>query len=76
MLILKTTIDRLKSENNARLETIAEVKIKLEKSNQKFVEYEKYIESKNLQIDSLSETREEMLGENVISLSPCIIPYS
>jgi len=65
---LENTIERLSSENNSRLDIIAEVRIKIEKANQNLVEYEKVILDKNCEIENLSEIREEMLGENVISL--------
>jgi len=58
----------LKDENNNRLDVIAGVRIKIEKANQNLSEYEKQIQDKTDEIQNLSEYREELLGENVISL--------
>lgn len=65
---LNSTILKLDEDNQNRLEIIAEVKVKIEKASQNLADYEKLISGKNQEIDNLSETREEMLGENVISL--------
>ena len=65
---LENIIDKLKGENERRLDVIAGVRIKIEKATQNLSEYERLIEDKNSQILNLNEIREEMLGENVISL--------
>lgn len=64
----ENTIEKLKEENNRRLDIIANIRIKIEKANQNFSEYEKILKSKVFEIENLSENREELLGENVISL--------
>lgn len=65
---LNKTIEKLKKENARRLETIASVKVKIEKASQNLAEFEKQIESRDYEIEDLRESREELLGENVISL--------
>lgn len=65
---LNKAIEKLKAENVRRLETIASVRVKIEKANQNLSEFERQIESKDYEIEGLSESREELLGENVISL--------
>ena len=65
---LKQSIERLKEENNERLDIIAELKIKIEKANKSLFDYNEIIDEKSNEIQELSDTRESLLGENVISL--------
>ncbi len=61
-------IKKLEEDSNRRLDVVAEVRIKIERANQNLADYERSIRLKENEIATLSETREEMLGENVISL--------